>query len=121
MAYKPQFEMTSNHHFSSEKPSTDQQFNFSNRRTPVTQPLSVNVNIEYRMDTSKFEDFEYSQPALLIHPSFLQRVLTPIVPFWAIQMPSTTYSTSHQNFVIAASHHQTHAGSQIQGKFLGYP
>ena len=115
MAHNPQFEMSTNHHFSAEKISTHQQCSSFNQRTPVNQPLSVNVNIEYRMDASKFEELEYSQPALLIHPSFLQRVLTPTVPFWAIQMPSATYSTSYQSFLVPAGHHQMHTGSHMQG------
>ena len=59
------------------------------QKVPLDQPLSVNVNIEYKMDKNKFQGLDQSQPALLIHPVYIQRVLLPATFYWGVQLFST--------------------------------
>ena len=115
MAYIPQVELSRIHHPFSCDTTVHQHRNVS-PRTPVDKPLSVNVNIEYKMDTSKFEYPTSSQPALLIHPSHLHMVFMSTAPFWAVQIPFRTSYSSYCNVGVPYGYNQTKETYQKHGK-----
>lgn len=49
-------------------------------KIPLNQPLAIDVDFDYALDSSNYGNPEDNQPALLIHPAFLHRIFFPEVP-----------------------------------------